>query len=197
MPDFCPASSTSPPRRAPGSPTRRSRSRARPRPDRSSGGRGAGAAVDVAGRELLDQTMRPSSGPARPRRRSSRWPAPCSCRRWRRRERRALHRRSASTKRRRPEGPKSGAPRRLAELARLDRQVGLPKPRAVADPQRDDAAAERAARILGIARPRLLPRRHRHVHDAVVHGRCGRQARGVVRLDVDLPDSAPVSAWRA
>ena len=95
--------------------------------------------------------------------------------------------------RRRPDrGPGRTIKRRaaavLAELARLVGQVRLPEPRAVAHPQRDDAAAERAARVIGIAGARLLPRRHRHVGDAVVHRGCGRQSRRVVRLDLDLPN---------
>ena len=183
MPDFCPASSRSPPRQQN---RRRAEVVVRPRLVRTVRAVVAVArtVVGVAGRDLLV----PNDAAVGERQRDHGIARRCDGLRVVVARRDVEQPARCIDGRRRPDrGPGRTIERRaaavLAELARLVGQVRLPEPRAVAHPERDDAAAERAARVIGIAGARLLPRRHRHVGDAVVHRGCGRQSRRVVRLD--------------
>ncbi len=92
----------------------------------------------------------------------------------------------------RPDTDARRAERRRADARRAGAfrfvdEIRLPHDRPVANTDRRDAAAKRAARIFGIERARFLPRGGGNEGDAVLHRGRTRQPRRLVRLDSDLP----------
>ena len=70
-------------------------------------------------------------------------------------------------------------------------QIGFPQHLSVADAQRHDAAAERAAGIPRIAGACLLPGGHRDVDHAVVRGGRAREPRRIMCVDPRFPEQLP------
>ena len=173
----CPTSAAAPAGRvrsrwpATARPRSRSRGRAWPgRPGCPGSAAGSPASSCRSASSGAPTSRRRSAGPSRPRRRSSAAADRRSRCRWRRRPRRAWHRRSAPTRCRRRPGPDIWMPCGVlaARLRRVHR-VGLPQHRAGVGVERHQAAAERAARILaGAALAFLVQPLHRHEDAAVV-----------------------------
>ena len=143
--------------------------------------------------------MLPSRCRAPSARRSSSSAASSSCRPSRCTGRRVSRRLSAPTRCRRPTAQWAFLPLASCPSALPGRRsVRLPYLRAVGGPQRDDAAAERAALVLRPERARFFPRRDGDEHDAVVFdGARLSGARASCSSGRALPQRLPVAASSA